>query len=292
MKTIRTILLLTLLWASASRAELPPDPPLPPPLPCPHCGKWVVEDASPGGLTGERISINQDSIDISTCGFFDVTATQQSISEGFDKLYGNYRIYNLKISLIPSSSLRPLCNSEDDDTGGGSAMRMEIKIWDHSHNRYGGVASFYVFKNNQKDPVISATAWNPDRDNPCDATSGLANAACHRILIAQAYKALAYEVYETPPKASSVLNRKFNVASFASASLQFCLKREEKSGAGYWPYAWAQDCQLERIESKLNEVRAWRNCVSEKGVGKCKTPTNHFDRSIGCGNDEPPELCH
>jgi hypothetical protein len=169
-----------------------------------------------------------------------------------------------------------LCTVPDD-----AKMRMELEIG-VGYSKDAGIASFSVYKPNQAKPVVTAQAWNFERDNPCDSGSGAGSAACMAISNARTYKMLAQEIYEAHanvrPVVSSRLARQLDVASFAASVFRFCLDREAGNGGGSWPYVWALSCQAERLDRKLTEVREWRACLNEAS-GKCNMPTNKFDRS-------------
>lgn len=160
-------------------------------------------------------------------------------------------------------------------------IRLEIRIG-VGYNRDGGVADLQVFKPDQASPVLVAGAWNFMRDDPCGSGSGNGSASCMQIAVAKKYKALAYEVFDAhasvKPQVSAALAKQFNLASFSAATFRFCLKREAESGGGSWPYVWALSCQVERLDDKLTELRAWRTCHDQKRTN-CRPITHIFVKS-------------
>ena len=81
------------------------------------------------------------------------------------------------------------------------------------YNKDGGLATFSVYNSTQTKPVVTAEAWNFERDNPCDSGSGRGSAACMQMSNARTYKVLAREAYEAhaavTPQISARLARQF-----------------------------------------------------------------------------------
>ena len=261
---------IALLLASAGFSALAQ--PVPPPaLECPQCGSWQINSANPSGVVGERISVGTDSVEFPACGKFNVNSLRTSEAISPD----GYRTY--RVVLIT----RPLWSEGKCSTPPDSTLRMEVEIG-VGFNKDGGRAQFSIYKSNAEAPVVTAEAWNFERDNPCDSGSGFGSVACLQISNARTYKLFATEVYraqtELASRESTALSRRLNPATFAAATLAFCLKREEETGFGSWPYAWALTCQSERLDQKLAELRTWRACLESKSSG-CVVPTSNFDRS-------------
>ena len=89
------------------------------------------------------------------------------------------------------------------------------------------------------------------------------------------------------------LNRppSFNVGRFAATVARFCEHREKDSGAGAWPFAWAQACEREILAGKLTEISASNACTRARLNGTnagtqtksklrpCPFPNEAFDRT-------------
>jgi len=231
-----------------------------PPLECPYCGTWTVTEASPAGSIGERIEFANDRVSLPTCGDFNVSVKTQLNSND-----GERRTYRSTLELKP---IQPdsLCSIAPDQT-----LRMEAVV-SVGYRVDGGRGEFTVYGNSATTPLLSITAWNYDRDNPCDSGSGYGSAACLQVATARLIKTLSYEAYGVGA------GGRLNPARFAAATMDFCSKREVGNGGGSWPYVWALDCQAERLQAKLKELRAWSACRTGANPSSCKPPNENFDR--------------
>ena len=263
-------LLLSLLAFAVSAEERPP-------LQCPHCGTWDENRSTPGGAAGERIVVNADTISIPICGQFAfVVEKQELLPEPRDQ-----RTYRTSLTLKPLQT-DLLCNANPDER-----LRLEVEISVGYHND-GGLGEFQVYRATENQPVLVATAWNYERDNPCDSGSGNGSAACMQIASARLYQTLSLEAYDAYALSRSRqiarFTQQFNPAWFADATMKFCERREAESGGGSWPYVHALHCQYRLFEAKLAEVRSWNVCQSKRNSVKCKFPSEAFNRSA---NAEP-----
>ncbi len=266
---MRTVCISLLLASAGFSAAAQPMPT--PALECPQCGSWQINWANPSGVVGERITVGTDSVEFPACGRFHVNSLQTSASIS----PVGYRSYRVMVLLQPFLA-EGKCSTPPD-----SMLSMEVEIG-VGYNRDGGRAQFSIYKSNVATPVVTAEAWNFERDNPCDSGSGSGSVACLQIANARTYKLFATEVYrahtELAPRESAALSRRLNPATFAATTLAFCIKREEERGFGSWPYAWALTCQSERLQQKMTELRTWRACLESKSAG-CSVPTSIFDQS-------------
>lgn len=232
-----------------------------PPLECPYCGTWTVTGASPAGSVGERIEFSNDRISLPTCGEFSISVkTQQST------LMNERRTYRSTLELKPIQP-DPLCN-----VGAAGTLRLEV-IVSVGYRVDGGLGEFKVYSDLAPTPVLSVTAWNYERDDPCDSGSGYGSAACLQRATASLVKTLSYEAYEARA------GNQFNPARFAAITMDFCSRREAERGYGSWPYVWALDCQVGLLQTKLADLRSWAACKSTSKLSSCKPLNENFDRS-------------
>jgi hypothetical protein len=232
-----------------------------PPLDCPHCGTWTVHQASPPGSTGERIVASADRISLPTCGEFSVSVKAQKAS-----IAGEHRTYRSTLELKPIQPDSP-CGIAP-----GGTLRLEAVV-SVGYRADGGLGEFTVYNDRGPSPVLSVTAWNYERDNPCDAGSGDGSAACMQKATASLVKTLSYEAYEARA------GRQFNPARFAATTMDFCSEREADSGYGSWPYVWALSCQAGLLQTKLAELRSWAACQAASTPSSCKSLNENFERS-------------
>jgi hypothetical protein len=235
------------------------------PLPCPYCGVWKVSNASRPGMTGEQIIVSEQDVDIPMCGSFSVEelSTKMEIRSG-KRFYGTTMI-------MVQREWGEYCPLEP-----GKTLMLEANV---SATRVdGGRAEFAVSRNDEEQPLLSATGWNYERESPCDSGSGSGSMICLTLSNARLYKALAYEAYA----ASGIAGPdrfNFNPARYSTKVMEFCEERDAEVGLGSWPSYWELDCQRERLQSKLKEFHSWRLCVEAQSKLACNRPTEKFDRS-------------
>ncbi|QNM95689.1 hypothetical protein [Chitinimonas koreensis] len=239
---------------------------------CPHCGMWEISHSQSFGAVGERIVIDNDKVEIPTCGEFNSTVANQEVSVDI-----NGRRRHRSVLVLQPIHIDPICRSAFD-----TMLRLEVEAYT-DYSASAGYGEFKVYLSEQDKPVLSFSAWNKERYDPCDSGSGMGAAACMEIENAREYKILAQEAYGAyvylPAGQLPNLRMQFNPASFAAATRSFCVRREAGNGAGSWPYVWALSCQAEYFRKKIEEFRSWVTCRSKSKNNKCLFPTNNFDKA-------------
>jgi hypothetical protein len=250
---------------------------------CPACGVWQTSFGTAPGMAGEIIVIDGARLIIPSCGIFDYVTAKSQVVTPQDSTRNAH-----DIALLLTMQRGSVLCSVDDDT----SWRLEVSVYAHSGG--GGVADF-TLKRGRGD-LLSFQAWNMNRDDPCDAASARGSGACAMISKGLVYKALAAEAkaaYELATVIATPGNKhpSFNVGRFAATVARFCEHREKDSGAGAWPFAWAQACEREILAGKLTEISASNACTrarlsgtntgaqTKSKLGPCPFPNEAFDRT-------------
>ncbi len=235
------------------------------PLDCPHCGTWAIHLASPSGYAGDEAVLSETEVSLPGCGEFDAELQNQQIT-----MQGPHRSYKLTLALKPRMVQR-LCKAGDS-----TRLRLEAVI-SVGYQADGSLGEFSVYNDTSPQAIYSAMAWNYARYSPCDSGSAYGSIACLELSNAKLIKTLAYESVSV--YAGKKSGSQFNAARFAATTFDFCLIRERESGFGGWPTVWALNCQHERLQAKLDELRAWDDCRSKAKASNCKPPDENFDKS-------------
>lgn len=251
--------LLSLCLTQAARSEETE------PLDCPHCGTWAIHLASPSGYVGEEMVVSATQVSLPGCGEFDAELKNQQIT-----VQGQHRSYKVTLALKPRGATR-LCEAGDQ-----ARLRLEAVI-SVGYRADGSLGDFNVYSDKSPQPLYGAMGWNYARYDPCASGSAYGSNACLLLSNARLIKTLAYEsvsVFSGNPSGNP-----FNAARYAAATFDFCRVRERGRGGGGWPTVWALDCQHARLQTKLDELRAWNDCRSQPKPSACKAPDESFDKS-------------
>lgn len=239
---------------------------------CPHCGTWELVRSEPSGAAGERIVVGPGTVTLPTCGEFGIDETDLSWEDDA----GGRRRYRAALRLRPTRPER-LCASVDE-----GLVRLEVQVSDALRAGGAGIAQFSVFRDDSDAPRLTALGWNAGRDDPCASGAAPGALACAQLANARLVRNVAQAVYEArldvPGAASMRANDALDPARFAAATLQFCRGREGEAGGAAWPEVGALECQAERLQDKLAQLRAFRTCVAAGG-SRCSFPNERFDRS-------------
>jgi uncharacterized protein len=244
------------------------------PLKCAQCGVWQDVDIGIFVIDDKRIIIPG-------CGVFDY-----NIEKYVSKACSHAKeCYTYKVSmLLKQTKTSLLCNNGDEKD-----WYLEADV--SGHFQQGGTAEFILRKSKSDKPELFLSGWNIDREDPCDAGSGIGSSICNAIETSHVYRTLSNNVenaYSLLINAEEQKLPDFNVARFSASVYQFCMERERLSGANAWPKAWALDCQMGIMEEKYKEFVAWQTCMgkNENKLKSCKFPDESFDRSPKLEDEE------
>ncbi|HSI50786.1 MAG TPA: hypothetical protein VLA61_21160 [Ideonella sp.] len=239
------------------------------PMACPQCGEWRVTYASREGAVGAVLSIDETVIKVPSCGSF---AYRSAVPVFSLDPRGQGR-YQLVTDVTPMDEQMGACSM------GKAPFRMSLYLVNR-FNAEAGVAGLELRSAGDEVPLLSLSAWNLQRDDPCGSGGSEGQAACLILRNTEVYAELAKEAYGSALEAKTGAQRNalrmFNPALFAAETMKACRKREAQSGGFDWPEANAQACQLDQLVSKLAELRAWQACLAPgmKPKGQCKLPTD------------------
>jgi hypothetical protein len=230
---------------------------------------------SDDGLIGEIVIVNNRQIVIPGCGTFDYEIKQSSKNQE-----ENHVTYNLSMALTQRKESF-LCRSKDNIDW---VLEMEVS----GHFKEGGTADFTLRRSKEKQAVLYLSAWNMDREDPCDSGSGHGSSACLSIENALLFKALAMKAESAYEKSSVKKLPLFSAERFSAIVWKFCEHRERDSGGGEWPVAWALSCQNGILQDKYQEFETWSRCVENQGKkhNVCKYPDERFVRSSKLAAEE------
>ena len=235
------------------------------PASCPLCGAWRINHSNRPSLLGEEVMITSTKIKIPLCGTFDYEVTEQLTSP----------------IAARSKDAGAFCPSKTERWQ-ERTIQLEVRL--SGHLRQDSVADFVVHGTDIQQEFIRFSAWNMERENPCDSGSGPASLSCMLMDNAKLLKLLSLEVRDLPP--SKTRSRKslqpFSATRFADSALHQCRRREADSGGGPWPEVHAQSCLFERIYEKFREIQEWRECMTVRASKHGGQPVTTTSKSSRC----------
>lgn len=249
------LLLLPLLTSSPSRAQAPV-------LDCARCGIWTIVASSFPGLVGDKFIIDRDRITLPPCGAVAYRGSESASGVDRDKAY----LSDLTFALNPDSTCMVF--------GAEQPLAAKFSV-SYGFSVEASFGTLTVVSQNTGKVFAEYSAWNLDREDPCEAGSSGGFSDCYAQSTASVYSQLALNARELSRTPTGRKVRTFSLEKFSASVTSHCEHKEREAFTGLS----VTRCENALFWSKLVEFQLWSVCRLDPHQ-KCTPPNEAIDTTV------------